>query len=426
MNVVMLSCNHHTAGLEIREKLAFSGREQLSAAYAQWKNQYPDSELVLLSTCNRVEIYAAGSADNNVVGYGQITDFVSRFHNVPPDEFTQVVLSHDGADAVGHLFEVVCSLDSMVLGEPQIVTQVKEAYRIAQENESCGPLTNRLFQEALSVSARVRSDTRLAEGRVSIASVAVGDFGRQIFNRFDNKVVLVIGAGEMAEETLRYLKDEGVQQIVVVNRHRERAVSLANKFGGQTDDFDRLDHWLGAADVVVSTTGATKTLVSREQFASIRLRSGRKPVFILDLGAPRDFDASINSIDDNVFLYDIDALEETCEKNRQLRKNEIAQAKVIIREQTERFMHDVYHRATGPVVQRLREHWSDISRGEIDLLFRRMPDLNESQRAAVEKTVHRIVNKLLHPPLETLKDEARAGTPHGLLDAIRRLFHLGD
>ncbi len=426
MNVFVLSCNHHNAGLEVREKLAFASEEQLSRAYADWRQKHPDSELVVLSTCNRVEIYAATDEDNHELSAQHITDFVSQFHNVPSDEFIGSVLSHHGPKAVEHLFDVVCSLDSMVLGEPQIVTQVKDAYRIARENDSCGPLTNVLFQHALSVSARVRTETKLAEGRVSIASVAVGDFGRNIFTRFDNKTVLVIGAGEMAAETLRYLKDEGVERIIVINRSRQRADALASQFGGITDNFENLDEWLAKADVIVSTTGSTETLIDHERFERIRKASDRKPVFILDLAAPRDFAPSISGIDDNVFLFDLDALEATCEQNRKLRQSEIKKARKIILAQTDRFMHEVYHRANGPVIKRLRDQLSDISKNELNILFLKNPEFVAVKQAAVEKAVHRIVNKLLHPPLETLKDEARLGTPHGLLDAVKRLFNLGE
>ncbi|MCA9035324.1 MAG: glutamyl-tRNA reductase [Planctomycetaceae bacterium] len=426
MNVLVVSCNHHNAGVNIREKLAFSNESQLIRAYANWKGRYPNSELVVLSTCNRVEIYAADEDDDEGVSFDDITRFISEFHNVPTDEFVQSVLAQHGTSAVSHLFEVTCSIDSMVLGEPQIVNQVKEAYRVAQENDACGPLTNVLFQQALNVSGRVRTETRLAEGRVSIASVAVGEFGRNIFSRFDNKTVLVIGAGEMAEETLQYLKSEGVQKIVVINRSRDRADKLAAAFGGDVYDFEELDEWLAKADVIVSTTGAAQTLITRERFAAVRAKSRRHPVFILDLAAPRDFDPGIAELDDNVFLYDIDALEETCQKNRSLREAEVQRAREIIAEQTDRFMQEIYHRATGPVIHRLREHWTDISRGELDRLYRKLPDLNADQRVAIEATIQRIVNKLLHPPLEALKDEARAGTPDGLLHAIRRLFQIRD
>ncbi len=426
MNVLVVSCNHHVAGVQIREKLAFSSEQQLSNAYAQWKELHPDSEIVVLSTCNRVEIYAADESEDAGVSFDDITRFISRFHNVPTDDFVQSVLAHHGPRAVSHLFEVACSIDSMVLGEPQIVNQVKEAYRVAQQNDACGPLTNVLFQQALNVSGRVRTETRLAEGRVSIASVAVGEFGRSIFSRFDNKTVLVIGAGEMAEETLQYLKSEGVQRIIVINRSRERAERLAGAFGGEAFDFGQLDHWLSRADVIVSTTGSEEILISRKRFEAARAKSDQQPVFILDLAAPRDFDPLISTLDDNVFLYDIDALEETCNKNRRLREAEVRRAMEIISDQTDRFMQEIYHRATGPVIHRLREHWGEISRAELDRLFRKLPELTDDQRTAIEMTIQRIVNKLLHPPLEALKDEARAGTPDGLLQAIRRLFQLRD
>lgn len=426
MNVVVLSCNHNHAGLDIREKLAFSNENQLQAAYAHWHERHPDSELVVLSTCNRVEIYAAEGDTERSLSSGQLSEFVSEFHDIPPDEFTDSVLFHHGRDAITHLFEVVCSLDSMVLGEPQIVTQVKDAYRIAGEQNSCGPLTNHLFQHALKVSARVRTDTKLSEGRVSIASIAVGEFAREIFNRLDNKLVLVIGAGEMAEETLRYIGDAGGQNFVIVNRSPDRAAVLAHEFSGRPAGMEQLDHWMAQADLIVSTTGAASTIVDHDRFAAIRRTGDRHPVLILDLGAPRDFDPQIVHIDDNVFLFDIDKLEDACEKNRRARKSEVKRARQIIQEQTDRFLHEVYHRATGPVIQGLRANSQQISRAELEILYRRLPHLTDDDRAAVDKTVHRIVNKLLHPPLETLRDEARTGSPEGLLDAVRRLFHLGD
>jgi len=425
MNVLALSCSHHRAGVQLRERLAFSSPQSLTNAYERWKILHPGSELVILSTCNRVELYAADEQTSNGIAVDDIINFLSRFHNLPADDFASALISHTGSDAVRHLFHVTCSIDSMVLGEPQIVNQVKEAYRIAQEHSACGPLTNVLFQRALKVSAQVRTETALADGRVSIASVAVGDFARSIFSRFDNKLVLVIGAGEMAEETLVYLQSEGVRNFVVANRSRERAELLAEKFGGQAVDFSTLDHWLAAADVIVSTTGASQTLITRDRFLANRKLSRKHPVFILDLAAPRDFDPEIASIDDNVFLYDLDALEETCERNRQARRSEIQRAEDIITAQTQTFIQEINHRATGPVIHRLREHWAEISRSELDRLYRKIPSLEPAQKDAIEATISRIVNKLLHPPLEALRDEAKSGTPDGLLHAIRRLFFPG-
>lgn len=430
MNLQVVYCNHHTAALELRERLAFSSEEMLVRAYSDLKVRFPKSELVVLSTCNRVELYAAQEDPSDAPTHAELAAFFAEFHRVPIDQFFDDLLEQTGPDAVRHLFEVACSIDSMVLGESQIVNQVKSAYDRATRSEANGPLTNTLFQRAMAVSARVRTETKLSEGRISIASVAVGDFGKSIFDRFDDKSVLILGAGEMATETLQYLKEEGVKRIVVCNRSLERAKRLAAEFGGQAQPWESLEDLLIAADVIVSTTGASEPVVAVESFRRIRKRTGVRPVFILDLGAPRDFEPGVGNVDEGVFLYDIDDLEVTCEKNRRARAKEIEKAHAIIEEEVGRFLHDVYHKATGPVIQRLREHWHEISRQELELLFRKLPELPQKDREAVERSVERcierIVNKLLHPPLETLRDEAREGTPHGLIDAIKRLFHLRD
>jgi glutamyl-tRNA reductase len=420
----VIYCNHQTAALEIREKMAFTA-DKLQRAYAELRTRFPKAEAVVLSTCNRVEIYTAQEVAEDAPSHQALAQFCSEFHEVPIPEFIEDFLECTGPDAVRHLFQVASSLDSMVLGEPQIVSQVKEAYELAQQNGACGPLTHTMFQGAIRVSARVRTETKLVEGRVSIASVAVGEFGKSIFDRFDDKCVLIIGAGEMAEETLRYLDTEGVGRIVVVNRSAERANLLAEKFAqAETQPYDSLDEWLGKADVIVSTTGATQPIVDEQRFRAVRDRS--RPVFILDLGAPRDFAPGVVDIDDNVFLYDIDDLETTCERNRQARKKEIAKALTIIDDETALFMQDVNHRATGPIVKRLRDQWHDISSEELGLLRTKLSHLSGDDLEQVERTVGRIVNKLLHPPLKTLHTEAKEGTPHGLLDALKRLFHLHD
>ena len=422
----MIYCNHQTASLDIRERLAFTGEEQLADAYTQLRDRFPNSEAVVLSTCNRVELYTAQENAAAAPTHDELAGFLSNFHGVPVEEFLGDLLQHSGAEAVGHLFRVCSSIDSMVLGEPQIVSQVKEAYRQAEANEACGPLTNALFQCAIRVSKRVRSETRLAEGRVSIASVAVGEFARGIFDRFDDKTVLVIGAGEMAEETLQYLQDDGVRDVLVVNRNPERARELAAKWGGNGFGMDRLEELLPGADVVVAATGADQPIVDVEMFARVRDGQRDRPVFVLDLGAPRDVAPEVSGLDDNVFLYDVDDLQETCERNRKSRSQEIVRALSIIENESDRFMQDVYHRATGPIVKRLREQWSDVSQKEMDRLRSKLSHLGDADIDQVEQTVNRIVNKLLHPPLEALRDEARDGTPHGLLDALSRLFHIGD
>lgn len=426
MNVQVVYCNHQTANLEVRERLAFSSPEVLKRAYGELRKRFPRSEHVVISTCNRVEVYSAQEDKADAPTQSQLAQFFSEFHRVPVSDFMDDLLEYHGPDAVRHLFEVASSIDSMVLGESQIVNQIKEAYELSTLTAANGPLTNALFQRALTVSSRVRTETKLSNGRVSIASVAVGEFGKTIFDRFDNKTVVVLGAGEMATETLMYLRDEGVRQVIVCNRSLERAQRLAEQFSGVAREWDCLEECLAQADVIVSTTGAHLPVVTFPMMKQIRKRTGPKPLFILDLGAPRDFEPSIGDIDDNTFLYDIDDLEATCERNRTRRMQEVQKARQIINEETERFMQDVYHKATGPVVKRLREHWEEISRQELEILYRKLPDLGERERQVIEKTIYRIVNKLLHPPLEALRDEARTGTPHGMLDVLKRLFHLRD
>jgi glutamyl-tRNA reductase len=372
-----------------------------------------------------VEVYTAQEDAQQIPGHQDLARFFSEFHQLPVHEFFDDLLERSGPDVVRHLFQVAASLDSMVLGEPQIVAQVKEAYTLAQQHAASGPLTNALFQRALGVAKRVRTETGLAEGRVSIASVAVGEFGRRIFDRFDDKTVLVIGAGEMAVEAVRYLQDEGARQIWVCNRTLDRALALAQEWGGQVRPFERLDEWLAQADVIVSTTGAEPCLVPRDRFRLARQKGAYKPVFVLDLGVPRDFDPSIRDLDDNVFLYSIDDLQAICERNRRARQREVDRALTIIDQEVDRLMGELHHQATGPIIRRLREQWRQVVDQETRRLFQRLPHL-EKDRADIERSIEQMVNKLLHPPLEALRDEAREGTPHGLLDALRRLFRLSD
>ncbi|WP_437204412.1 glutamyl-tRNA reductase [Planctomicrobium sp. SH664] len=426
MNVQVVYCNHRTADLALREQLSFPSQESLERAYDELRARFPKSEHVVISTCNRVEVYSAQEDPADAPTHDQLVHFFSDFHHLPVNEFTNDLLECQGPAAVRHLFEVASSVDSMVLGESQIVNQIKSAYEISMASEANGPLTNALFQRAMAVSGRVRTETRLSEGRVSIASVAVGDFGKSIFDRFDDKCVLILGAGEMASETLTYLKDEGVCRIIVCNRSLERAKSLAGQFGGEAHGWDQLPVLLRAADVIVCTTGADRPVVTAELFRQVRKATGSKPVFILDLGAPRDVEEAVGTLDDAIYLYNIDDLEATCEANRQRRAHEVQKARAIIEEETANFMQDVYHKATGPVVKRLRDHWHDISRQELELLYRKLPELDDRQRQIIEKSIGRIVNKLLHPPLEALREEARTGTPHSLLDVLKQLFRLRD
>lgn len=423
MNIQVVGCSHHGASIAIRERLAFN-REQTSEALDQWRRVFRNVEGVLLSTCNRVELYAACEAAAMPTPE-QVAGFLARFHKLDPAEVLPYVYVYQGDVAVQHLFTVASSIDSMVLGEPQILAQVKQAYQAATERDATGPLLHSAFQAALRVARRVASETAIHQRRVSVPSVAVADFAQQIFERFDDKETLVIGAGEMAEETLRYLCDEGASRITVVNRHFDRADQLARQWQGRPRPWEELVEAMIAADLVISTTGAGHPIITLDEFLRIEAVRRQRPLFILDLAVPRDVDPAVGDRPD-VYLYSIDDLQAACDRNRTQRDKELPAAMRIIAQEASRFMADLYHRATGPVIQQLKEGWQKPKEEELKRLLNRLPNLDQRARDEIRQSFDRLVNKLLHPPLESLRDESREGVPHGLLDALARLFQLKD
>ncbi|MGE0608148.1 MAG: glutamyl-tRNA reductase [Pirellulales bacterium] len=422
MKVQMVGCSHHNSSVQMRERLAFSP-QQVETALNDLRRRFPQAEAVLLSTCNRVELYTAATEAQCAPTHHDLVGFLAEFHGLQMDQVFDDLFEREGEDAVRHLFTVAASLDSMVVGEPQILAQVKQAYELAKSRESAGPLTHLAFQAAVKVARRVATETRIAEKRVSIPSVAV-DFARQIFETFDDKQILVIGAGDMGAETLRYLREDGARHVTVANRNRQRADDLAAEWQGRSSAWENLDQELIAADLVVSTTGAQQPVVSLERFQKIEPARRQRPLFILDLAIPRDFDARIGDAGLNVYLYSIDDLEETCRQNRQERQNELPKAIGIVEEETARFMAELHHRATGPLIARLKAGWQQPKDDELRRLFNKLPELDDRSRAEIAQAFDRLINKLLHPPLESLREESQRGTPHGLLDALRRLFHL--
>jgi len=379
---------------------------------------------VLLSTCNRLEVYSAAE-DAEAPGRPEVAEFLARFHGLDPVEVGRQLYSHAGAEAIRHLFTVSCSLDSMVLGEAQILSQVKQAYQVAAEHDNTGPLMHSAFQAALKVARRVASETAIHQRRVSIPSVAVADFAKQIFERFDDKRTLVIGAGEMGEETLRYLQDEGATDITVVNRSLERAERLAAQWNGRALPWDKLFDALIEADLVISTTGAEEPIVTSATYSRIEPARKDRPLFILDLAVPRDFDPAVGDHAD-VYLYSVDDLQVACQQNQRRRDKELPGAKRIVEQETARLMADLNHRATGPIIQQLKQGWQKPKEEELQRLLNKLPDLDERGRLEITRSFDRLLNKLLHPPLESLRDEARDGIPHVLLDALSRLFQLKD
>lgn len=421
----MVGCNHRRSSLAVRERLAFTPAQTLDAL-AAWRVTHPNSEAVLLSTCHRVELYAAAEDPATFLDAASLAAHLASFHNVPVEEIRGELLTLDGEDVVRHLFRVASSLDSMVLGEAQILSQVKQAYELARQIGSTGPVTHGFFQAALRVARRVANETSLHHHRVSIPSVAIAEFASRVFERFDDKRVLIIGAGSMAQETLHYLVDAGARQITVLNRDFQRAEALATQWHGQPAPWSKLADQLVAADLVVSTTGADRPVVTLADYQQkVARRRYQRPLFVLDLAMPRDFEPAIRE-ELGVYLYGIDDLADACERNREARADALPTAEAIIDEETRAFVALARHRATGPVIARFREGLETVQAAELDRLYGRLPDLDQRSRQEIQQFADRLLAKMLHPPLESLRDESRNGSPHGLLDALQRLFQLKD
>jgi glutamyl-tRNA reductase len=425
MTLAFVGGTHRTVPLALRERLAFSA-EQAAEALTRFRERFPGREGVLLSTCNRVEFYAAGAeADGPPPPPDQLVSFLAECRGIDASLLTPVLAGDRDEAVVRHLFSVAAGLDSMVLGEPQIVAQVKQAWSLAQESRTSGPLTGEMFQAALRTAKRVATETALGRERISIPSVAVADFASGVFERFDDKRVLLIGAGKMAAETLRYLRAAGARDLLIVNRTAGRAGDLAARLGARAGRFENLSAELAAADLVVSTTGATAPVVSLELFAEVETQRAGRPLVVLDLAVPRDFDPRIGQRP-GVWLYSVDDLAAACAANRKSRQRELPAALTIIDEEAQRFMGDLHHRSTAPVIERLRAGWNETGEAELDRLFRRLPRLDDASRAEIRQAFDRYAAKLLHPPLASLRSESRSGPPHGLLDALKRLFDLKD
>lgn len=423
MKLRMIGCSHHRSGVAVRERLAFT-EEQAAEALQQWKEERPQNEAVLLSTCNRVEFYAAADGDDLPPCPRLMARHLAVRHDLSVDQLYPELITLRDEQVVNHLFHVAASLDSMVLGEPQILAQVKQAYDLAASLGAAGPMTHGCFQAALRVGKRVAAETSLHRHRVSIPSVAIADFAGRIFERFDDKRVLVVGAGEMADETLRYLTGKGARRITIVNRDPLRAAQLASEWNGESASLTNLTNEVIRADLIISTTGAQEPIVTLPHYQrEVAPHRGQRPLFILDLAMPRDFDPRIGD-ELAVYLYSIDDLHDACNRNRKARERELPLAERIIGEEREKFFVDARHRISAPVIARLRSGLEEPKRAELDRLFNKLPDLNEADRDEVRRFADRLVNKMLHAPMESIRDESREGSPRRLLDALSRLFQL--
>ena len=423
MNVQVIGCSHHQSNVAIREQLAFT-EHQVLPFLQLFRKRFPQSEAVLLSTCNRTEFYAAALKPDLIPSQQEMIEFLANERGLSSSDIDSDVFAHSDRDAIEHLFSVAASLDSMVVGETQILSQVKRAYQLAVESNKTIPLTHQVFQTAIRVARRVSNETDIHSNRVSVPSIAICVLAKQIFERLDNKKILIVGAGEMAEETLNYVRSEGGKDIRIINRTEARALELAAKFNGHVCSWANLQDELATADLIVSTTGATEPVITASMFDEVEKTRNQKPVFFLDLAIPRDIETEIGERL-NVYLYTLDDLQKECEKNRNSRQSQYPKAVKIIDQETDSFFAEVRRRSSGSTIVQLRQQADQAKNAELTRLMNRLDGVSDQHRAEIQQSFNRLVNKILHPPLKSLQDDS-INESSGLLEALKKLFQLRD
>ena len=418
MRLYAVGLSHRTAPVELRESVDFS-RKGLELALAELASRGIGRELVVLSTCNRAEIYAVGETDETA---DQIGRFFSAYHDLQHSEVHEHLYIYSGPDVARHLFRVAAGLDSLVVGEPQILGQVKAAYAVASDRQFTAALMNRLFHSAFSVGKRVRSETGLGEGAVSVSYAAIA-LAKKIFGDLKGRAVVILGAGEMAKLTGIHLQSQHVRQITIASRTLQSAQNLASMLDGIAVPWDRVDSALAGADIVVTATGASEPVLTRARIDdAMRSRRGR-PLFIIDIAVPRDVEPSVGSLD-QVFLYNIDDLRTIVQENLARRGAELARAEAIVDQEVAKYAAWMQSREIVPTVVALRERFEAIRRAELKRLEPKLSGLPPDARARIDEVTRLIVEKLLLTPTEQLKSVSDQAMIVAYADALNRLFSL--
>ena len=419
--LLLLGLNHTTAPLEVRERLAFNPQQRIDAL-AQFKEKFEQCEMVLLSTCNRVEFYMSRAVHGRPRAE-ELAEFIAEFHQLQSSQFVGHLYQKTDREMVEHLFLVASSLDSMVLGETQILGQVREAYEASAQSAAAGSLLNPLFQRAIAVGKQVMHETALSEGRLSVASVAI-DYAKGIYDHFNDKTVLSIGAGKMGTLVLRHFAALRPGTLLVCNRDPGKAQALAQEFNGRPVPFEQLNDHLVAADIVLSSTGAPHPIITKSQFDALRKRRRYRPIFFIDIAVPRDVEAAVGDID-GVYLYNLDDLQEVVSKTQSQRKDVIDSARAIVKQQVESFVLWHRQRELGPAIKRLYERYHTIAHEEVLRTINKLPNLTDDEKAHLEDLSRRIVNKLLHDPVDALRHADADHVPAvQYLHAMEKLFAL--
>jgi len=421
VNLILVGVNHKTTPVEIREKLAFTkGKIEESVNHLF---NFPDIiEHTILSTCNRVEIYARANSQDSAIK--SIKQFICDFHQLSLVELEDHFYSYSNKEAVEHLFRVSSSLDSMILGEAQILGQVKEAYSLARDLRSTGLVLNQLFEKAFSIAKKVREETGIAERSVSISSAAV-ELAQKIFDDLENHTVMLVGTGEMAELAAKHLISYGVKTVYVTSRTYERAANLARTLNGSALDFEAFKNELHRADIVITSTSAPNFIIKKEIVEKAIHERKNKPIFFIDIAVPRDIEPDVNDLE-NVYLYDIDDLQVVVSANIKEREKEAKNAMNFISQEVTKFNNWVGALDAVPTIVEIRKKAENIRKQEIEKTLKKISHLSEDEKQLLRQMSSSMINKILHKPTIKLKQKTQSEDGHVYLKAIRHLFHLDD
>jgi len=421
LDIVLLGLNHKTAPVELRECLAIS-KDETSIALKAFQELPSVREVMLFSTCNRVEVLMVVQDKTKAVDAVKI--FLSGLKHLPVSGFEKALYTHEGDDAVRHVFRVAASLDSMVLGEPQILGQIKEAYQMATTMKTSGVLLNKLLHRTFFTAKRIRTETGIGDNAVSVSYAAI-ELGKKIFGTLEGKKVLLIGAGEMAELAVEHLIRNRARSIVVANRTFETGVELAETFNGQAIRFDEIENALQHVDIIISSTGSPDYVVTRNHVKGIARRRYNRPLFFIDIAVPRDIDPEINRLS-NSYVYDIDDLQGIVDENLKDRNNEAITGERIVDEAVVSFRNWYESLEVTPTIVELRKKVEGIAKGELEKTLHAIKHLSPDDIEAINRMTEAMVKKILHDPTMLLKSSGRHENKSVYLDVTRKLFKLDE
>ncbi len=421
MKLLITGVNHRTAPVEVRERLAFDAG-QLPAALLALQQRPGMVEGLILSTCNRVEI--AATMEDGLFAHNCLEQFLSEVHNIDSGVIKAHLYHYEGRDAIRHLFRVASSLDSMVVGEPQILGQLKQAYSVAKESGTVSGFLDTALTRAFSVAKRVRSETEIGQSAVSVSYAAV-ELAREIFGSLKERRVMIVGAGKMSELAARHLHRSGATHISVTNRTHERAVELAEIFRGSIVPYDQFTARLPEMDIVIASSGAPHYILTKPEMRRVIEARKNRPMFLIDIAVPRNIEPAVNDLE-NIFLYDIDDLQRVVDANLKGRSKVAEQAEEIIAEEVDRLLSRLRQREMAPVIVSLQEQLERIRVNEIDRMRGRLGALSPQQEEALDALTRAMMNKIAHGPIAELRRHANGETSSLVLETIRKAFRLDE